>query len=605
MADAVPSEPSAPKTRLRAAVALAFRSGPRWAVAQVALTLFSGVLPLIGLLLMKEIVDAVAGGVGAADTDPAWARVLELIAWAVGIAAFGAGLRAVSGLVAEGQTQAVQDHVHARLHQKSVNVDLQDLEDPAVLDLLQRAQQEAPVRPGRIVNGLASLGQGGVSLLLMAGLLAGLHWGIAVAVVLAALPGVWIRARHARILHRWQQRRAATDREIRYLGWLLTAPGPAKEVRLFDLGPSLRLRWRTLRRAIRGERFGLAGRRALGELLTQSTALVVTFGAYAFVAREVLNGDATIGGLVMYVQAVQRGQAAVQSIFGALAGLHEDALFLSAFFAFTALPAKVPSPASPRPFPEPLTRGLLVEDVGFRYPAGGPDVLDGVSFCIRPGERVALVGENGAGKSTLVKLLCRFYDPVRGRIALDDVDLRSLDRTELVKRIAPVFQDFVRFDLSARDNVCLSDTGSAEEDDDRVESAAAAAGVLDRLRALPDGLDTRLGRRFDGGAELSIGEWQKVAIARALFRDAPLVLMDEPTSALDPAAEAEILDRLLELASGRTALIVSHRLSTARRCDRILVLHGGRLVEEGAHEELVQIGGTYARLFHAQSRPYA
>ena len=588
---------------LRAAFRLAWDAGPRWVVLQTALAVGQGVLPLLGLWLMKLLVDAVAAGASSADTDAAFEEVVVLVLLAAGAALLGAFVRAGASVASEIQGQVVHDHVHDLLHKKAVTVDLQDLEDPAMLDLLQRAQAEAPTRPTRLVGGLAQVGQGIVSVILMAGLLATLHWSISVLVVVAAIPALLIRARYARVLHAWQVRRAQDDRATRYFGWLQTSPANAKEIRLFSLGDLFRLRYRELRALLRGERLGIAKTRAMAELFGQSLGLLVTFGAYAYVGKRVIDGTSTVGDLVMYAQAIQRGQAAVQGIFSGIAGLYEDGLFLDAFLSFLGLPERVATPRHPRPVPSRLSRGIVLEGLTFRYPSGGPAVIDGLDARINVGEKIALVGPNGAGKTTLLKLLCRFYDPTAGRIRLDDVDLSEHAPVELRAAIACVFQDFVRYDLSAEENIRLGT--AADVSREAVEDAARAAGVHDRIMALPEGYGTRLGRRFDGGRELSIGEWQKIAFARAWLRDAPMLLLDEPASALDARAEEEIIGRVLGLAEDRTALIVSHRLSTARRCDRIWVLDGGRLVEEGTHDDLVAAGGTYAAMHAAWTRDIA
>ncbi len=587
----------------RRALRLAWESGRSLALQQGALALLQGALPVLGLVLMKLLIDAVARGARGQDPDAAFDEVVFWVLVAAGVALAGALARNWSVVVGEAQGQAVHDHVHALLHEKAVAVDLQDLEDPEILDLLQRAQQEAPVRPQRLVGGLTQIGQGLLSLLLMAGLLVMLHWVVAVLVVLAAVPGLVMRARYARVLHRWQERRAQDDRETRYFAWLLTSPAIAKEIRLFGLGGVFRMRYRRLRKLLRGERIAIARTRAWAELLGQAFGLMVTFGAYAYIARRVITEPATtIGDLVMYSQAIQRGQAAVQTVFSGVSGLYEDGLFLDTFFRFLGLPARVPTPEAPSPVPATPREGFRIEGVGFSYPSGGPSVLIDIDAQLQVGERVAVVGPNGAGKTTLLKLLCRFYDPSVGRITLDGTDLTAFDPVALRTRIAGVFQDFVRYDLTVSENIRLGRQADDSVTDDEVRAAAEAVGVHERVSALPEGYATRLGRRFDKGRELSIGEWQKIALARAWLRDAPVLFLDEPASALDARAEEALIGNILELARDRTALVVSHRLSTARRCDRIWVMDGGRLVEQGSHDVLVGRGGSYSELYAAWMR---
>lgn len=584
---------------LRRALRLALDGAGRWSLAHGALLLVQGVLPLIGLWLMKEIVDGVAAGLGSQDPQ-AFDGVLETIALAAVVALCGVFARAAQSWVGEGQSLAVHDHVHRLLHEKAAKLDLQDLEDPDVLDLLSRAQQEAPHRPGRVVNGVSALAMGILSVALMGGLLATLDWRLALAVVIAPLPGIWMRARFSRRAHAWQQEITPKDRELRYVGGLLTAPGAAKEVRLFGLGDRLRERYREARRPVREGRMDLARGRVLTELAVQVPGQFLIFGAYAVLAWLVLDGAATLGELVMYAQAVQRVQGAVQQIFGSISGLYEDGLFLAAFHRFLDLePALLARAGGSRGTAETAERGLAFEGVSFRYPSGGPMVLGDVSFRIAEGERIALVGENGSGKSTILKLICRFYDPTAGRITLDGVDLRDVDPDELRLRMGTLFQDFMRYDFTVAENIAPE---AARPEPGRLLAAAEAARIRDRIEALPGGLDCMLGRRFEGGVQLSAGEWQRLALARAYARDPRVLLLDEPTAAIDPRTEAEIVEGFLDIARDRIALMAAHRLSTASRCDRILVLAGGRVVEEGAHEDLVDAGGLYARAWAAQTR---
>jgi ATP-binding cassette subfamily B protein len=286
-----------------------------------------------------------------------------------------------------------------------------------------------------------------------------------------------------------------------------------------------------------------------------------------------------------------------------LAGLYEDNLFLSDFTRFLQLRPKVVDSVSPRPFPRPLQQGIAFEGVSFRYPGTEMDVLKDISLQIRPGEHVALVGENGSGKTTLVKLLCRLYDPTSGTVRFDGTDLRELRVNDLRDELAVVFQDYARYHLTARENIWLGNVALPPESP-RIEEAAHRTGADAVIAALPEGYETQLGRQFEKGAELSIGQWQKVALARAFLRDTQIIVLDEPTAALDPKAEAAVFEQFHALAKGRTAILISHRLSTVRMADRILVMVDGRIAEAGAHAELLERDGVYAELFQTQARPY-
>ncbi|HQK88520.1 MAG TPA: ABC transporter ATP-binding protein, partial [Acidobacteriota bacterium] len=324
---------------------------------------------------------------------------------------------------------------------------------------------------------------------------------------------------------------------------------------------------------------------------------------YALAAYQVLAGGISLGDLVMIYQAFQRGMAAIQDVSGALAGLYDDSLFLSNYHEFLELRPRVTAPETPVPVPRPFREALALDNVSFAYPGSDRRVLDGVSLALRPGEVIALVGENGAGKTTLVKLVCRLYDPTAGAVTLDGIDLRRFRPEALRREIGVIFQDFARYALTARENIRLGDHELAP-DDPRLAAAVRQAGAEPVIRRLPDGLDTLLGCQFAGGTELSAGQWQRIALARAFLRDSRIVVLDEPTSSLDPVAEYELFATFRRLLEGRAAILISHRFSTVRMADTIHVLAGGRIVESGSHESLMAAGGHYARMFMLQSANY-
>jgi ATP-binding cassette subfamily B protein len=561
-------------------------------------------LPLAALLLMKRLVDAVAAGMGAGGADPAaWRRVGWLVAAAAAVAVANVLANALAGLIHEAQAQAVTDRVLDMLHAKSLEADLEYYETPRYYDTLHMAQGEAPYRPISIVNSLVGFLRSGLSLLAVAGLLIAFHWGVTLALLAAVVPGVIVRFRFAGQRYRWQRGRTPTQRLAQYFNFLLTSDASAKELRLYGLGPLLRRRFNALRRTLRLERLALARRRTGAEALAESAAVLAVFGAFLLLARRTLGGAITLGALVMYYQAFQRGQGFVRDMLTHLAMIYENNLFIASFYEFLALEPRVREPAAPQPVPRPLREGIAFEHVTFRYPGGTRPVLEDVSLHVRPGEHVALVGANGAGKTTLVKLLVRLYDPTAGTIRVDGIPLPAFALDAWRGSLGVVFQDYARYHLSARDNIAFGNP-SAADDPARVEAAARRSGADAVLRRLPKGYDTLLGRWFDEGEELSIGEWQKVALARAFLRDAPILVLDEPTSALDARAEFEVFEQFHELARDRTALIVSHRLSTVRMVDRIVVLEDGAIAETGTHDDLMRRGGVYAALFELQAQRY-
>jgi ATP-binding cassette subfamily B protein len=589
--------------QLKRAFSFVWQSAKGWTITNGILLVVQGVLPLLPLYLMKLMVDAVTAGLTAPDKGMAFRQVLFLVCLMGIVTLIGVLARSLAGLVSEAQSMAVTDHMNNVLHAKSIEVDLEYYESAQYYNKLQRAQQEAPFRPTHIVNGLVRMGQNGISLLAIAGLLFSFNWIIAAILFAAVIPGVAVQLGYAGKMYRWQREQTSTERQTGYLNWMLTNSSHAKEIRLFDFGPLFMRRFRGLRRKLRGERLGITARRSIADLVAQTSATVAIYGSLAFIAYRTVQGTNTLGDLVMYFMAFQRGQGFLQGMLGGLAGLYEDNLFLSNLYEFLDLKRKVVEPAHASLVPRPMQTGIVLNHVSFQYPTGTRKVLEDVSLAIRPGEVVALVGENGSGKTTLVKLLCRLYDPTAGAITIDGTDLRRLETAALRREFSVLFQDYAQYHLTARENIWLGNT-DLPPNHELVIAAARNSGADDVIRGLPKGYETVLGKLFEDGEELSIGEWQKVALSRAFLRDAQIIVLDEPTSSLDAKAEYVVFQNFRKLASGRTAILISHRFSTVRMADRIYVLKEGRIIEGGTHEELLHLGGTYAHLFETQAQYY-
>jgi len=586
---------------IRPGLTIIWQSGRGWAVATSALLLLQGLLPLAHLYLLKLIIDAVEAGL-TSDVDD-FSTIGFLIAAACGVALLGAFLQSASSYVGEAQALVVADHMLSRLHEKSSEIDQAYYEDPSYHDTLHIAQQQAPHRPRMILAALRQILQNGISLMAMAGLLFFFHWGVPLVLVVAALPGLLVRLRYADTIYRWHRKSAPAERRARYFNWILTRDEHAKELRLFGLAGLFTGRFDDVKEILRGEQIDIARKRSLAELAAQGSATVAIFGSLAFIAWRTVQGSISLGDLVMYFQAFQRGQAFLRDALRGLADLYGNNLFLDSFFQFLQLEPKVVDPPSPVAVPRPIERGIVFEGVGFGYAGTPRRALERVDFTIRPGETIALVGENGAGKTTLVKLLCRLYDPTVGRITVDGIDVREFSVKDWRQEISVVFQDYSKYHLTARENIWLGDVRSPQ-DGEGIEGAARLAGIDESLRKLPQGYDNQLGKWFEAGEELSVGQWQKIALARAFLRRAPITILDEPTSALDAAMELEVIERFQELTRERTAILVSHRLSTVKMADRIIVLEHGGIVEEGSHGELMAKNGVYARLFSSQARHY-
>jgi ATP-binding cassette subfamily B protein len=567
------------------------------------LLVVQGFLPLVSLYLMKLLVDAVTAGIAAADRAAAFRQVFLLVILAA-IATLSSDLcRAWAAFASTTQSQLVEDYVHDLLHAKSIAVDLEYYENAQYYNSLHRAQYEASYRPTQILLSLVQVAQNGISLLAIAGLLFSLHWVVALILFAAVIPGLVVRLKYTGKLFQRQRGWTNKERIAYYFNSLLTQDAYAKEVRLFNLGSLFRSRFRHLRGQIRQEKLSLAKQRAITELITQSSGTIAVFAACASISYQTLQGVISLGGLVMYFQAFQRGQGFLREMLSSLVTLYENSLFLSNLYEFLDLKPTVPEPLHPQAIPQPLKFGIEFHQVEFGYPHSERELLKGIDLTIKAGETVALVGENGAGKTTLIKLLCRLYDPSRGKITLDGIDLRQFTTTDLRREISVVFQDYVRYNLTAQENIGL---GNLEilSDRDRIVAAAEQAGADRAISRLPYGYETTLGKQFEQGEELSIGEWQKVALARAFLRQAQIIILDEPTSALDAKSEHEVFEQFRQLTAGRTAILISHRLSTVRLADRILVLQNGEIIESGSHDELLDLGGTYARLFKIQAQYY-
>ena len=588
---------------LERALRLVWQSAPGWTVANFGLILIQGFLPLVSLYLMKLIVDAVTAGLLAPEKTDSLKNVTLLILLAAAAALFAACCRSLSEIVKEAQTQVVTDHVADVIHGKSVAVDLSYYEDPKYYDTLHRAQQEATHRPTRIMDSLTQLGQSGISLLALAGLLFAFRWWVAVMLFAATVPGVWMRLKYARQMYDWQSQHTQAERRAYYYHWMLTDGGHAQEIRLFGLGPLFMGWFRELRKKLRVEKLQISARRSLADLITQASATLAIFGALAFVAYQTVEGKITIGDMVMYYGAFQRGQGALQEIWTGLTRLYEDNLFLANFNEFLDLKPKLVEPDTPAAFPRPIRAGISLDRINFRYPTGERTVLEYINLQILPGQMVALVGENGSGKTTLIKLLSRLYDPVSGKITIDGIDLRQFNPDAIRQEVSVILQDYVRYCLTARENIWLGDIRLPDHDE-KIFRAARQTRADDFIQKLPRGYETVLGHEFEDQGELSQGEWQKVALARAFLRQAQLIVLDEPTSWMDARAEYEVFKSFREMFIDRMVLLISHRFSTVRLADYIFVMENGRILESGTHDELVRMAGKYARLFEMQASSY-
>ena len=585
-------------------VRLVFQTHRGYTIAILALRAIRSLIPVAVLWVGKLIIDGViaAGATVQAGRTPDWWHLAGLVGLELGIAVAGEGLARLSSLLESLLGDLFANRLSVRLMEHAATLDLAQFEDAETYDHLERARRQTTGRIGLFTLLLATA-QDLITLISLASvLLVQLPW-LLLLLTIAVLPAFLGEAHFASLgyslLFRWTPERRLLD-YLRYMG---ASDESAKEVKLFGLSDFLVSRYRTLSDKFYEENKALAVRRNVVSTLLVTIGTLGYYAAYGVIIYRTVLGVFSIGTLTFLAGSFRASRDLIQRILLALSQIYEQSLYLSDLFTFFDVRPTVLSKPGALPVPRPIREGFRFEGVGFRYPGSQRWAVRGLTFALRPLERIALVGENGAGKTTLVKLLARLYDPDEGRILLDGVDLREYDLRSLRQNIGIIFQDFVRYDFVLKENIGVSQV-EALTDTARIEEAANRARADSVVRRLPQGYDQMLGRRFEGGVELSGGEWQKVALGRAYMREAQVLILDEPTAALDARAEYEVFVRFAELTKGRMAVLISHRFSTVRMADRILVLKDGRLVDDGTHDELLARGGLYAELFSLQAAGY-
>ncbi len=573
-------------------------------VALALLTLVAGVLPAAVAYVGAQIVDAVVDAIAAhrAGGVEDLARVLGYVALeGVLVAAVAAAQRGLSTCQSLLRAQLGQ-RVNEMILEKALTLDLSHFEDSEFYDKLTRARREASSRPLALVMSSFGLVQNAVALLSFGTLLTQFSpWAVAV-LLLAGLPSFVAEAKFSGDAFRLFRWRSPETRMQLYLETVIAREDHAKEVKLFELGPRLLDRYRAIFRKVFREDRALTIRRDTWGFFLGLVSTGAFYGAYAWVAVSAVRGSITLGEMTMYVMLFRQGQSAVSASLSAIGGMYEDNLYLSTLYEYLDTPVD-PGRGTQTSGPRPGD-GVRFESVSFTYPGASEPAVRDVSFHLKPGESLALVGENGSGKTTLIKLLTRLYRPGSGRILLDGLDLADWDPATLRHRIGVIFQDFARYQLQVGENIGAGDVRHFA-DEVRWRKAADLGMSAPFIEELPSGYATQLGKWFKEGRELSGGQWQKIALSRAFMReDADILVLDEPTAAMDARAEAQVFEQFQALARDRMVILISHRFSTVRMADQILVIDGGRVLERGSHEELMRLGGQYAALFGLQARGY-
>ena len=579
-------------------------------LATAALRLVRAFLPVIMLYIGKLIIDEAVRLIALdvpVDLGAAWAsgqlhHLLWLLLLELGLAIASDLLGRLTSYVDALLSERFTNATSIRLMEHAATLDLEDFEDADLQDKLDRARRQTMGRMG-LMGQLFGQAQDMVTVASFAvGLLAYAPWLmllLAVALIPAFVGESHFNALNYSLNYQWTPER----RQLEYVRQMGASVETAKEVKIFNLNRFLIERFRTLSDQFYQANRKLAGRRAFWGTLLAALGTLGYYVAYAYIAWRTVRGDFTIGDLTFLAGSFRRLRQLLESLLTGFSQVAGQALYLDDLYSFFRIEAEIRSSPDALPVPQPVRQGFVFEDVGFRYEGSDGWAVRGLSFELRAGEVLALVGENGAGKTTLVKLLARLYDPDEGRILLDGRDLRDYDLDELRASIGVIFQDFVRYHLTAAENIGV---GKIEAMDDRarIEDAARKGMADEVVRALPRGYDQLIGRRFKDGVDLSGGQWQKIAIARAYMRDAQVMILDEPTAALDARAEYEVFRRFKELSEGKTAVLISHRFSSVRMADRILVLADGKVEASGTHEHLMAQGGRYAELFELQAAGY-
>lgn len=583
------------------AIELVWSTNRRLTIVLALFTLIGGLVPAAVAYAGKLIVDAVVLASRTGLESDRWSA-LGYLGFEAVMVAVQSGSKQGLGLCQSLLRVLLGQKVNELILEKALTLNLSHFEDSEFYDKMSRARREASSRPLSLVGRTFGIVQDSLTLITYGGLLIQFSVWAVVMLMLAAVPAFVAETRFAGEAFRLFRWRTPETREQNYLEWLIANESPAMEIRLYQLGPMLLDRYRRIFHRLYAEDRDLTVRRGIWSYLLSLVSSAAFYGAYVWIALETIAGRISLGQLTMYLVVFRQGQGAFASILSSIGGMYEDSLYLSNLYEF--LEQDIPKSKGSATQGVLENDGLRFENVTFYYPESQQPTLNNVSFHLKPGEKLAIVGENGSGKTTLIKLLTRLYTPTSGRILLDGLDLQSWDIETLQRRIGVIFQNFMRYQFTVGENVGVGDVLNLE-DRDRWYIASDKGNSLSFIKQMSEEFDTRLGRWFKTGRELSGGQWQRIALSRAFMRSsADLLVLDEPTSAMDAESEVQIFDRFREMTPNQMAILISHRFSTVRMADRILVMSAGEVIEQGNHDELVQLGGRYSHLFTLQAAGY-
>jgi ATP-binding cassette subfamily B protein len=551
------------------ALRMVWEASRLWTAAWAILLILQGVLPVASVYLTKAVVNSL---VSAMKGHASWETIRPTLFYVALIALvllLSEGLRSLNTWVRTAQSELVQDHISDLIHQKAVSLDLGYYETPNYYDQLHRARIDAMTMPLALMENLGALVQNTITLIAMVAVIIPYGPWLPLLLIVGTFPALYVVIRYTLRFNRWRLKNTMAVRRTYYYDWMLTERENAAELRLFDLGDHFRHAFQTIRRRLRGERVALTRDQALAELVAATFGLLIMGTAIAWMMWRAVQGFVTLGDVALFYQAFSQGQRMMKTLLNNAGDLVRNTLFLENLFEFLSLEPKITEPAHPNNDLPAMPSDIELKEVIFRYPGSQKTALDEFSLSIQAGKITALLGENGAGKSTVIKLICRFYDPEQGQVLLGGIDLRELPLMWLQDQITVLFQEPVHYHTTAARNIAVSNL-RVNPDFSSIEAAAKASGADISIQRLSKRYETVLGKWF-GGEELSVGEWQRLALARAFLRQSPVIILDEPTSAMDSWAEIDWLSRFRDLVAGHTALIITHRFTTARHADIIHV----------------------------------
>jgi ATP-binding cassette, subfamily B, bacterial len=578
-----------------------WRIKPSFSLMLGFMNIFQGLFPALMLWVGKLIIESIVQGIGGNET--AFQKTIYLLVFLLGINLLSNIVASASAAIQTLLGDLISHGINVKVIKKSTSLDLIHFDDPMFYDMLTRAQREASYKPLIILNQVFDLIKNLIALVSMMAVIFRLHWLAVVILVASSIPYSFAQQKYARKGYSLLFGQTADSRRMLYFNHILTSVNFFKEIKLFDLGGYFLNRFETLFKNIYNQNKQLVVKKNLSNYWASLLTIISYIGIYAYISFRTIRRAISLGDLTLYSGAFLQCQGRFTGIIGNLTTLYESNLFISNLFDYLNLEPRITGPSVPKHLILPIQHGITFKNVSFRYPGTECYVLKSLNFHIKSPESIAIVGENGAGKTTIIKLLSRLYDPDEGEILMDGINIKEFDPRKYQELIGAIFQDFSQYSLTASENIGL---GWVNEIDNiqRIKEASSKCGADVLIEHLPNGYSSVLGRYFDNGNQLSIGEWQKIAIARAFMRNGKILILDEPTASVDAKTEYEIFRCFKELTRERMTILISHRFSTVRMADRILVLEDGRIIEQGPHADLMELGKKYATMFKMQAENY-